>query len=48
MENMNDPLLKCDTIPPWRFALRLVWVVVQLSLVYALGAAGAQFVYQGF
>jgi hypothetical protein len=37
-----------DSIPPWQFALRLVWVVVQLSLVYALGAAGAQFVYQGF
>jgi hypothetical protein len=37
-----------DTIPPWQFAVRLVWVVVQLSLVYALGATGAQFFYQGF
>lgn len=35
-------------IPPGRFVLRLVWVVVQLLLVYWLGETGAVFVYQGF
>jgi hypothetical protein len=35
-------------IPPGRFALRLLWVVVQLLLVHWLGASGALFFYQGF
>lgn len=35
-------------IPAWQFAVRLIWVVVQLTLVYWLGESGAQFVYQGF
>ncbi|HVX10511.1 MAG TPA: hypothetical protein VHC22_04985 [Pirellulales bacterium] len=35
-------------VPAWQFALRLVWVVVQLLLVYWLGESGAQFFYQGF
>jgi hypothetical protein len=35
-------------IPAGRFTLRLVWVVVQLLLVYWLGESGAQFIYQGF
>lgn len=34
--------------PAGRFALRLVWVVVQLLLVHWLGASGALFFYQGF
>lgn len=35
-------------IPAWRFALRLVWVIIKLLLVYMLGETGAQFFYQGF
>jgi len=35
-------------IPFWQFVLRLLWVVVQLLLVYWLGESGAQFFYQGF
>ncbi|HVC94413.1 MAG TPA: hypothetical protein VND64_12020 [Pirellulales bacterium] len=45
---MNGPDSTNGSIPAWQIAVRLVWVVVQLSLVYALGATGAQFVYQGF
>ena len=45
---MSDSPEKNGAVPRWQFALRLVWVVVQLSLVYALGATGAQFFYQGF
>jgi hypothetical protein len=35
-------------IPAWQFALRLVWVVVQILLVYWLGESGTLFFYQGF
>ena len=45
---MSDGSSPTDRISaPW-FLLRLVWVVFQLMLVYALGASGASFVYQGF
>ena len=37
-----------DKIPAWQFALRLLWVAVQLLLVYWLGERGALFFYQGF
>jgi len=47
MSSQSSPL-KNDRIPAWQFALRLAWVVVQLSLVYLLGETGAQFFYQGF
>ncbi|MGH7194462.1 MAG: hypothetical protein ACREJM_13165 [Candidatus Saccharimonadales bacterium] len=45
---MNLLVSKTGRIPAWRFVLRLVWVVVQLMLVYLLGESGAQFFYQGF
>ncbi len=48
MTSMNGADPTKNTVPPWQFALRLVWVVIELSFVYALGATGAQFVYQGF
>jgi hypothetical protein len=45
---MSDPVAIDRPIPPWQFALRLVWVVVQLMLVHWLGESGAVFFYQGF
>jgi hypothetical protein len=48
MDNPDKPLPNRRFIPPLRFALRLVWVVVQLMLVYWLGESGSQFFYQGF
>lgn len=45
---MNRTVSENVRIPAWRFALRLLWVVVQLMLVYLLGESGAQFFYQGF
>jgi hypothetical protein len=45
---MADQPPKNAPIPVWRFCLRLVWVVIQLTLVYSLGQSGAYFVYQGF
>jgi hypothetical protein len=45
---MSDPVSKTDEIRPWQFALRLGWVVVQLTLVHWLGESGAIFFYQGF
>jgi hypothetical protein len=45
---MKNPFRKDGPIPAWLFALRMVWVVVQLMLVYWLGELGVQFVYQGF
>lgn len=45
---MTEEFPQTDRISaPW-FFLRLVWVVFQLMLVYALGASGASFAYQGF
>jgi hypothetical protein len=45
---MSEKSSQTDRISaPW-FLLRLMWVVFQLMLVYALGASGASFVYQGF
>jgi hypothetical protein len=35
-------------IPIWQFPLRLLWIAVELSLVYLLGETGALFFYQGF
>ena len=43
----NPPLCKAR-VPAWQFFPRLLWVVVQLMLVYLLGESGAQFIYQGF
>ena len=45
---MSEAVSKSERIPTWQFMLRLVWVVVQLLLVYWLGESGAQFFYQGF
>lgn len=45
---MDSSVAKTVPIPAWQFTLRLVWVVVQLMLVYWLGNSGNQFVYQGF
>ena len=45
---MTGPISKIDEIRPWQFALRLVWVVVQLTLVHWLGETGELFFYQGF
>lgn len=45
---MNNLVSEAGRIPAWRFVLRLVWVVLQLMLVYLLGESGAQFFYQGF
>jgi hypothetical protein len=39
---------KDGRIPAWLFSLRLLWVVVQLLLVYWLGESGTLFFYQGF
>ncbi|HVX63501.1 MAG TPA: hypothetical protein VHC19_22965 [Pirellulales bacterium] len=45
---MSRLISDADPIPAWRFVLRLVWVVVQLLLVYWLGESGTTFFYQGF
>lgn len=45
---MSGPLSNSGRIPAWQFALRLLWVIVQLLLVYWLGESGAAFFYQGF
>lgn len=45
---MDQLVSQTDRIPAWRFVVRLVWVVIQLMLVYLLGESGAQFFYQGF
>ena len=45
---MSNLVSDAGRIPAWRFVLRLVWVVLQLMLVYLLGESGAQFFYQGF
>jgi hypothetical protein len=37
-----------DGIPASLFALRLLWVAIQLILAYWLGERGALFFYQGF
>jgi hypothetical protein len=34
------------TVPPWQFAVRLLWVAIQITLVYSLGETGALFFYQ--
>lgn len=45
---MQESTMAEDRIPVWKFVPRLIWVVVQLMLVYLLGESGAQFFYQGF
>ncbi|HJT35923.1 MAG TPA: hypothetical protein VJ783_28095 [Pirellulales bacterium] len=45
---MSEPKSETAPIPAWQFVPRLLWVVVQLMLVYLLGESGAQFIYQGF
>jgi hypothetical protein len=45
---MSGPTSNDGRIPVWRFTLRLVWVVIQLLLVYWVGEGDAQFFYQGF
>lgn len=45
---MSTDTVKQTHVPVWQFALRLSWVVVELTLVYWLGESGAQFFYQGF
>jgi hypothetical protein len=45
---MSTSLSQDRRIPAWQFALRLVWVVVQLLFVYWLGESGSLFFYQGF
>lgn len=37
-----------DGIPAWRFCARLLWVAVEIILVFWLGQKGVYFVYQGF
>ncbi|HWB10234.1 MAG TPA: hypothetical protein VG826_13470 [Pirellulales bacterium] len=45
---MSTPISPDSRIPAWQFPLRLLWVVVQLLLVYWLGEIGSPFFYQGF
>ena len=45
---MTNSLSQSGRIAAWQFVLRLVWVVVQILLVYSLGQSGAMFFYQGF
>jgi hypothetical protein len=45
---MNTSLSQEGRIPALRFSLRLIWVVIQLLLVYWLGETGTLFFYQGF
>lgn len=45
---MSESKSETTAIPAWQFVPRLLWVVVQLMLVYLLGESGAQFIYQGF
>jgi hypothetical protein len=45
---VNESSKTSVPIPPWQFALRLLWVVIQLLLVSWLGESGAVFFYQGF
>jgi hypothetical protein len=35
-------------IPAWLFAVRVLWVAVQLMLVISLGRKGVLFFYQAF
>jgi hypothetical protein len=37
-----------DGIPTWWFALRVIWVAVQVILVVCLGRQGVLFFYQAF
>jgi hypothetical protein len=37
-----------DGIPAWRFALRLIWVAIQIYLVICVGQQGILFFYQAF
>ncbi len=37
-----------DGIPAWWFALRVLWVAVQVILIVCLGRKGVLFFYQGF
>lgn len=37
-----------DGIPAWSFALRVLWVAVQLIAVVCLGDRGVIFFYQAF
>lgn len=45
---MSNSATNDTRIPAWQFVPRLLWVIVQLMLVYLLGESGAQFIYQGF
>jgi hypothetical protein len=45
---MNPRVWAIDGVPAWQFVLRVVWVAIQLILVYWLGDRGALFFYQGF
>jgi hypothetical protein len=45
LERLSTPV---DGIPAWRFAFRVLWVAVQVILIFCLGQQGVLFFYQGF
>jgi hypothetical protein len=46
---MTSPLSRpIDGIPAWHLCARLLWVAVEIILVFWLGQKGVYFVYQGF
>jgi hypothetical protein len=48
MSTAEAPAEAKPAIPAWQFAARILWVAVQLSLVYCLGQKGVLFFYQAF
>ena len=45
---MNWVFRPIGDVPAWRFFARVLWVAVQILLVFWLGQKGVYFVYQGF
>jgi hypothetical protein len=43
-----DKSLAVERLPAWQWALRLIWIAIQIILVCWFAQKGLMFVYQGF